>query len=78
MWTDAKHATHPEALDLPETPKGLLDQTLDERVERPIEEGRSHLADLGVHADEVHQRLKHVRSYLCTPRDQIDRLLLLF
>jgi hypothetical protein len=68
MGTHAKHATHAEALDLLETPKGLLDQTLDERVERPIEERRSRLADLGVHADEVHQSLKHVRSYLCTSR----------
>jgi hypothetical protein len=52
--TYPEHSSHPKALDLFETPKGFLDQTFDERVERSIEERRNDFADSSVHANEVH------------------------
>jgi len=51
--THAEHASHPKSFDLFETPKRLLDQAFDERVERSVEKWWGYFVDLRVHANEV-------------------------
>jgi hypothetical protein len=69
--TYAQHAAHPKPIDGAEAPQRILCKSIDEGTEGPVKHRLGGSADLGVHPNEVYERLEHVGSNFCRASRQI-------